>query len=760
MQIPCVPGVGPEEGIVSEWKKTVCVLCATNCGLEVRTDANRITKVRPDKDSPRSQGYVCRKGLAIGDFQDHPDRLKHPLKRAGHGFERISWEQATREIADKLRGIVDTHGPKAFAAMGGFGLGCHFGRPFFGGLLQGLGSPYHYHPLAQELTGQFYVSGEAYGSQGIGVSPDEEHTDVLVIWGSNTWRSHHMYRARPMLGELKKNPEKSLIVIDPCRTDTAKRADIHLALRPGTDALLLKSMLAILLEEGIHASEHVEQHATGFSEIERLLAGFDVSAALEVCRLDEAKVREVTRFLAASRCAIHSDLGILMSRNSTLNSYLLMLLVNLLGRVGEKGGNVFRGGLLPSSGHTPLEDPSNWRTVETGFPAIWGMYPPNVLPEEIMSAHPERLRALLVSQSNPLRSYADTRAHEEAFERLDLLVTADIAMTETARLSDYVLPARSAYEKWDGCFFSFSYPEYYFHLRRPVCEALGEPKEEAAIWTDLADALGLVPDYPAELEELAARDRLQYGMALMKWLGDNPASAGMLPYVVAKTLGKALDSPALALFWSMLIQFGATGGARLERAGYTPSPVLGEELFQKFLDAPGDILLAVQDTERNLAENIATDDGKVHLHIPRLDDWMEKINPREELEALEATDYPLVLAAGERTDYNATSRMRNRASARGKKSCAARLHPEDAAELGLETGVTAVVETEAGSLEVEVEVSDRPCRGMVIIPHGFGLQVGETVEGVNVNYLTAARHRDPLAGTPLHKSIPCRVKAR
>jgi anaerobic selenocysteine-containing dehydrogenase len=142
---------------------------------------------------------------------------------------------------------------------------------------------------------------------------------------------------------------------------------------------------------------------------------------------------------------------------------------------------------------------------------------------------------------------------------------------------------------------------------------------------------------------------------------------------------------------------------------------------------------------------------------------MARINPQDELEALETTDYPMLLMAGERSDFNATTRMRNRdwmgGKTGGKRACTMKIHPEDAEALGLETGSTALVETRASSLEVEVEVSDRPYRGTVSIPHGFGLEHAGRVEGVNVNYLAPAGNRDPLAATPLHKSIPCRVSA-
>jgi len=715
--------------------------------------------VRPDKDCPRSEGYTCRKGMNVAHFQSHAERLTHPLKKVGDGFEKISWEQATEEIAAKLKELLDAHGPRCLAYMGGGGQACHFEAAFGTRLLRALGSRYHYSALAQELTGFFYVQGEAYGRQYLAAHPDAEHTDILVFWGSNAWRSHGMNRARPIISKISKDPDKLLVVIDPCLTDTAQRANIHLRPRPGTDALLLKSMISIMLDDRIYDEEFVTDNTTGFSEIFRLMSAFDVGEALKVCGLDEEEVRHLVHMFAGNRVAFRSDLGLLMGRTSTINSYLEMIMINLLGGVGKDGGNVFLGHLVPVGSHTPIDDPNNWRTVETGFPAIMGTYPPNVMPEEILSDKPERLRAVLCSGSNPLRSYADTGAYEEAFKKLDLLVTVEVAMSETAALSHYVLPAKSAYEKWDASFFSWKYPEYYFHMRRPVCDAIGEPKEEAEILTDLAERLGVIPDYPAELEGLAATDRLQYGMALMNYVAENPAVADMLPFVVAKTLGKALGSHALSLLWAVLARYCQSAGPKLERAGYTPSPMLGNELFEKIVATPGDILLGVQDVENNFADGIKTADGKVHLHIPALDDWVAEINPSDELKALESTNYPMLLVAGERTDFNANSIMRNPEWTGGTRACAMRMHPEDAKGLGLETGQTARVETEAGSLEVPVEVCDRPARGMVIIPHGFGLEYQGQTDGVNVNILAPAGNRDRVAATPLHRFVPCKVSA-
>ena len=133
--------------------------------LKVMVEDNRIVKVRPDKENPRSQGYNCRKGLKISHYQNHEDRLKRPLKRVGDEFQEVSWDQALGEIAEKLKSTVDAHGPRSLAYMGGGGQGGHFEAAFGVRLLRGLGSHYHYSPLAQELTGYFWVNGRALGRQ-------------------------------------------------------------------------------------------------------------------------------------------------------------------------------------------------------------------------------------------------------------------------------------------------------------------------------------------------------------------------------------------------------------------------------------------------------------------------------------------------------------------------------------------------------------------------------------------------------------------
>jgi anaerobic selenocysteine-containing dehydrogenase len=741
---------------MSEWQKTSCVLCFNNCGLEVIAEGSKIVKVRGDKENPRSQGYLCRKGANIAYFQNNPERLKFPLKHVGGRFERISWDRALDEIADRLREIVQTHGPRSIAYMGGGGQGCHFEAAFGVRFLNGLGSRNHYSPLAQELTGFFWVSGKAFGRQYMHSFPDINGTDFLVFWGANPMVSHDIPNAPVVLRNKKKDPGFLMAVVDPRMTETSKLADIHLRLKPGTDALLFKAMIKILLTEGLVARDYLSAHVDGFEAIRSWFGDVDAEENCRVCGLDANAVREFTRLFATRRTAMRSDLGILMGRHSTLNSYLELILLTLTGRIGVKGGNVFLGHLMPMGSHTPEEDPKTWKTVMTNIPLIMGVFPPNVMPEEIDNTHPDRIRALIVSGSNPLRSYADTHAYEKAFAKLDLLVTIEVAMSETAVLSHYVLPARSGYEKWDGTFFQWGYPDTYFDMRRPIVQADGEQVEEAQIYVELAERLGMIPDYPSQLRELA-RNRVSYGAALMEYIRNHRNAEPWLPFILAKTLGEELGSKNLAALWGLLAQFPMMHAEEVTRAGYQVGPMTGEEIFKKILETPGGVKLGVVDAENNLSL-LKTSDKKIHIHFPEMKSWVKEVTPAAEEEQLANKDYPMILMAGNHMEMVANTIMRDPAWNEGRRPCTMRIHPKDAEELKIDDGDLALVETEAGTAKIEAEVTDSSYRGQVVISHGFGLVHGGETHGVNVNQVAPAKHRDRLAATPYHRYIPCRVR--
>jgi anaerobic selenocysteine-containing dehydrogenase len=336
---------------MTEWRKTGCILCAQNCGLEILVEEGRMVKVRPDRDNPRSKGYACRKGMKILNYQYPSGRLTAPLKRVGKGFVEISWEQATTEIAAKMKQLVDSHGPRCLAYMGASSQGGHFEAAFGLSLLRALGSQYLYSSTGQEFSGAWWVFGRMLGKQYNIAIPDEQETEMLVGWGWNGMESHQMPAAPRMLTEIAKNPDKLLVIVDPRRIETARIADIHLALRPGTDALLLKAMIAIILQRGWEHTGYLEDHVEGFAAIRPWFAEFDIEAAIGVCQLDFRQVVELCRLMAEKRWCMHPDLGIYMGRHSVLNSYLMNILAVICGRFGVRGGNVIPGMVMPLGFH-------------------------------------------------------------------------------------------------------------------------------------------------------------------------------------------------------------------------------------------------------------------------------------------------------------------------------------------------------------------------------------------------------------------------
>ena len=735
------------------------------CGLEVRIEDNQIVKSRGDKDNLNSQGYVCRKGLNIRYHQHHAGRLLYPLKRVGGRFERISWDRAINEIAAGLKAIVDEHGPRSLALMGGGTIACMSQGLFSVGLLRAMGSQYFYNALAQELTGRYWADGECFGNQNRHTVPDLEHTDMVLIVGKNPMMSHHSPRARKHWPAFAKDPDNVLVVVDPRVSETAKLADIHLALRPGTDALLYRAMIAIIIQNNWQSQAYIDEHVSGFDKIRPLFENFDARAAIEVCELDYDQVVKVCRLFTTRRSSHESDLGVLMNRHSTLISYLENVLRAICGRIGAKGGNLFSTGLM-SGGPTKVRNRDKealaWRTAATDFFPITNLYPPNVMPEEILSDQPDHLRTVIVSGANPLRSFADTSQYENAFGALDLLVTVDIAMTETAALSHYVLPALSAYESYDAGMQPHGFPDVFMQVRHPVVKPQGEQLEAAEIFTRLADALGLVPEIPEKLQAAAdSGDRLRFGAELMAFVGENPNAGRAMQYILAKTLGRSIGSVNLACQWSRLITLPPWAQEKAVRAGFTPGPTIGDELFQAVINAPGGLIVgSVDPDEWDHFKAIATADGRIHLDVPEMLEWIEEIEPARELENLNSgrDEYPLIMSSGLHFDGNANTQMRDPAWNEGKTYHWFRMHPDDAAGQGLEDGQMVRVITEAGREEIELKIDATTRPGYALMPHGFGLVHQGKKHGANANRLAKNTHRDRLAGTPFHRYIRCRVE--
>jgi anaerobic selenocysteine-containing dehydrogenase len=658
-----------------------------------------------------------------------------------------------------MRTLVDQYGPRCLAYMGGGAQGGHMEAGFGLSVLRAMGSQYFYSPAGQEFSGSWWVTGRFFGKQYNITIPDEHETEMLVAWGWNGMQSHQMPQAPKVLTGFSKDPNRLLVVIDPRRSETAAIADMHLPVRPGTDSLLTKAMIAIILSEGWEAKEYIRKNVDGWDKVKPWFKNFNAKAAVEVCQLEYDRVREVCRLMTTKRWCVHTDLGIYMGRHSTLNSYLVNILGAICGIFGKRGGNVIPGMLMPLGFHADERNPKIWRTITTDFPpAAAGSFPPAAMPEEILSEHPERLRAVYVSACNPLRAFPDTTAYEMAFGKLDLLVVNDLVMSETAMLAHYVLPCRSFYEAWDTTFFSWNYPGVYCQLRRPIVDSPTQCLEAAQIHTLLADELGIIPKIPDEIQQAAESDRLTFGAKLMQWAATEPKVRPSMPFVLAKTLGRVWDSAAKAGLWGILMTAPETFRKNAVRCGFEPGIDQGDRIFQALLDYPQGLWIGQADAD-NPMDSIKTPSGKIEIYIPELEDRAKAMDADSEARELQLPEeFPLILNAGRHMKYNANTLMRNPDWNQGKRACTVAVSPKDAEIHNLEDGQQVRVTTAAGSDVGELQISNQIREGMVLIPHGFGLNYDGKVYGINVNRLTQNTHRDPI-GTPIHRFVPCRVEA-
>src|SRR6266536_1909254 len=430
------------------WKPTACILCECNCGLEVELggDGGRhLVRVRGDKRHPSSRGYACEKPHRLDHYQHGRDRVTSPLRRKEDGtFETIGWDVAIREVAARLAAVRDAHGGDAIFYYGGGGQGNHLPGAYSTATRRALGSRYRSNALAQEKTGEFWVCQRMMGAI---TRADFEHCDAALFLGKNPWHSHSIPRARVTLKEIASDPARTLIVVDPRRTETAEIADIHLAVRPGTDAWLLAALLAVLVEDDLVNREFLAAHAHA-SEVDEVLAALravPIARACERTGLDEALVRRTARAIGTARAlASFEDLGVQMNRESTLVSYLHRLLVFLTGSLGRSGTHY-----IPTTLVDITAGSHGRKSPVVGAPIVSGLVPCNVIADEILTDHPKRYRAMLVEAANPAHSLADSRRMREALATLDTLVVIDVAMSETARLAHYVLPAATQFGEAD-----------------------------------------------------------------------------------------------------------------------------------------------------------------------------------------------------------------------------------------------------------------------------------------------------------------------
>jgi anaerobic selenocysteine-containing dehydrogenase len=681
--------------------KTICGMCgADNCGIDVRLEDGRITEITGTREHVVNRGRLCPQARAAIEMTYDPARLTYPQRRTADGWQRLSWEAALDEMAERLTKLKQQEGAQALAVYQGRALLQFIKMGWPRRFMNLYGSPNlvrndHMcsYPcnVAEELT---YGAATIYGFE-------PESVNCLLLWGSNPATSHMPFKWRDVLAAKRRGSQ--VIVIDPRFTRTAEVADLYAAPRPGTDAALALALIQVIIAERLYDAPFVDQWTTGFAALAERAAQYPPEWAAEVTGIPADTIRQIARGYASAKPA-YLDAGNALEHHDNAGSTLrsTMILRAITGNLDVSGGHMF----VPP---LPLADMTLRERQPELAPALGtdrypvfmqyaGFVPGDSLLDAILDQQPYPVRAMLFAGGNPALTWPNTGRVVAALKALDYLVVLDLYLTATAQQADLVLPAAGPLERLQLITRPGPYgpgkPAWWVTLRRPiVVEA--ERRSDWWVWTELARRLGYGAFYPwgSEAEAIAAL-LAPTGITLADleaepggiYYGAPPEPYGYRKRAFATPSGKVELASAV-----------------LSQHGYDDRPV-----YREPLESP--------------------------VHTPQL-----------------AQQYPLVLNAGRRVAVYTLSRHRNLPSLRrAEPEALAEVGPETARSCGVQNGDLVRVTSPRGSIVLKASVTPKVREGIVSLLHGW--------EEANANLLTDERACDPILACPSLRAGLCRME--
>jgi len=733
--------------MATEEHVTYCRICEPLCGMVATVEDGRVTKLRPDADHPLSRGFACPKGIAMTEVQNDPDRVLYPLRRvrggangsrsngAGsdhvpEGFERVTWEEALDDIGNRLRAVRERHGGESVGwYMGNPGAFSYSHPLWVKGFLDGLGSHHLYSASSQDVSNRFAASHFLYGSPFLVPIPDLARTDLLVVLGANPMVSHGSVMSAPRIKEeLHAITERGgrVVVVDPRRTETAREFE-HVSVNPDSDAWLLQSLLHVVFDEGLEDARAIERQSRGVAGLREMVAQHSPERTEARTGVPATDVRRLARDIADSdtQAAIYGRTGSCLGRNGTLVSFLLDALALVSGNLDCEGGGVFGSPPIDYERGAHMLGLATYGKVRSrigGFPDVLSQLPATVMAKEITTPGKGQMRAFFVSAGNPVLSVPNGDELEAALPELELMVSIDIYVNDTNRHADYVLPATTFLEREDFPLpFLALFTTPFIQATDPVVEPYGEARQEWEV-----------------MEQIARRAGFESGpVAPLRWLGK---------------AGVRLSPKRLV---EMLLRSGPKGDwFGLRRGRLSP---------KKLRENPHGIVLGDRWPTGVLGDKVRHRGGKVRLDPPEIVEDAERLAAR----AQPTDEFPLLMI-GMRELRSHNSWMHNSEKLmRGElRRHSARIHPADAAALGIEDGDRCRIASANGEIETEARVTDEIKRGTIAVPHGWGHRGGSwrravAAGGANANDLASTDPDDleVLAGMAHLNGIPVRVEA-
>lgn len=700
---------------------TTCPLCEAECGLVVELDQSGcVSTVVPDADDPLSRGHMCVKAHALWRLHEDPDRLRHPVRKtAGGEWEEIGWDEALDEAADRLHRIRARHGRDAVAVYVGNPT-VHSHESVFGlvGLLTALRTRNRYSATSADQLPHMLAAFQMFGHQLLMPVPDVDRTDYMVIMGANPLASNGSLMTAPGIGRRLRAIRKRggrVVVIDPRKTETATIADRHHFIRPGTDALLLLSVLHVLFTENLASLGGIERFASGVDELRKLSEEFPPERVAEAGGIDAEEIAGLAReFAGAPSAAWYARVGACTQRFGGLAAWLAYVVNAVTGNLDRAGGIMFTrpaidvvklASLLRQKGSF-----DRWRSRVRGLPEFSGEFPVATLSDEISTPGRGQVKALVTMAGNPVSSSPNGSRLDAALAGLDSMISVDLYINETTRHADLILPPIPQLQRSHlNLVFGLLAVRHTAKSNPPVLEREEGARSDAEILLGLASRL-------------------------MKLEGKHWRIGGMFASAFARSDFDTLIDSLLR-----------SGPYRLSLREVRKNPH-GIDLGP---------------LEPMLPDRLYTPDRRVHLAPPLFVDAVEPLRRALENGTLTGGGLRLI---GRRDLRSNNSWMHNVEPLTGAASCTLMMHPRDAEDRGIEEGALVLLRSQTGEVEARVEVSEEVMRGVVSLPHGHGHDrdgVGQRRArqhgGVSANDVTDHTFLDELTGTAAFNGVPVEV---
>ena len=731
----------------------VCPFCESTCGLKIEVQGDKILSVRGDEKDPFSQGFICPKAHGLKELYHDPERLRRPVRRTADGWQEISWQEAYDEVGARLLAIRAKHGNDAIGMYTGnpvvHDLGAVLYRPV---LARALATRNLFNSAAIDTLPKIVQTGLMFGRQfptGVPV-PDIDRTQYLLVIGANPMISHGSLMTMPDApGRLKGVRKRGgkLVVIDPRRSETAKIADEHHFIRPGSDAAFLLALVHTLFDEDLVRLGAAEGLVAGLEQVEEVASEFAPEAVAEHCGIPADAIRRIAREMAAAEsAACYGRLGTCVQEFGTLASWGIDLVNLLTGNLDRPGGAMFTTPAAPVDAALPKGrgfSLGRWKSRVGGQPEVEGLLPSSVQAEEMLTPGEGQVRGMITLMTNPVRSAANSAQLERAYAGLEFYVAVDFYINETTRHAHIILPTPSPAELpgYEVGLYNLSVRNVAKWSWAAVPPAPEQPETWqvfSAIAARLMGLGGLAPE---------AVDDVIFGVFAKGVLEGESPWPGLTPEEMKEKLAGRIGPERLV---DMLLRSGPYG----DGFGRRPEGLT----LAKVQAAPHGLDLGP--LEPHLKRVINTESGLIEAAPQRMVDDVARLRARMAAQRGE------LLLIGRRDMRCSNSFMHNLPSlVKGRDRCTLQISRADAERIGLATGGAARVSSRVGELVAPIEVTDDLMQGVVSLPHGWGhdvaearLSVAKAHPGVNTNLLTDDQLYDVASGTAVLFGTPVRVE--